>query len=78
MKKLSKILVVVLTLAMLLGVITRVVPGGISAGEVDYIEFLIESILFTVLPAISILVTHLAYSLGLREKKLLSVFSSKK
>ena len=64
--------------AMLLGVITEIVPGGISAGEVDYIEFLLESILFMILPAISVLVTHLAYSLGLREKKLLSVFKSKK
>ena len=64
--------------AMLLGVITEIVPGGISAGEVDYVEFLIESILFTVLPAVSLLVTHLAYSLGLREKKLLSLFKSKK
>lgn len=64
--------------SMLLGVITAIVPGGISSGAIDYTEFLIEAVLFTVLPLISVAVTHLAYNLGLREKKLLSFSSGKK
>lgn len=64
--------------SMLLGVITAIVPGGISSGAIDYTEFLIEAVLFTVLPLISVAVTHLAYNLGLREKKLLSFLSGKK
>ena len=64
--------------SMLLGVITALVPSGLSEGSIDYVEFLIEAILFTVLPLISVAVTHLAYTLGSREKKIFSFLSAKK
>ena len=64
--------------SMFLGVITAIVPSGISAGAIDYVEFLIEAILFTVFPLISVGVTHLAYALGSRERKILSLISGKK
>ena len=64
--------------SMLLGVITALVPSGLSEGAIDYVEFLIEAILFTVLPLISVAVTHLAYTLGSREKKIFSFLSAKK
>lgn len=64
--------------SMLLGVITSIVPTGLSSGTIDYVEFLIEAILFTVLPLISVGVTHLAYTLGSREKKIFSFLSNKK
>ena len=64
--------------SMLLGVIAEIVPGTTSAGTVDYTEFLIESILFTVLPLISVGVTHLGYTLGSHEKKIFSFLSTKK
>jgi hypothetical protein len=64
--------------SMFLGVITAIVPSGLSAGTIDYVEFLIEAILFTVLPLISAAVTHLAYTLGSREKKFFSFLSGKK
>lgn len=64
--------------SMFLGFITAVVPTGLSSGAIDYVEFLVEAILFTVLPIISVAVTHLAYYLGSREKKILSLFSGKR
>ena len=64
--------------SMLLGVITALVPSGLSEGAIDYVEFLVEAILFTVLPLISVAVTHLAYTLGSREKKIFSFLSAKK
>ena len=63
--------------SMYLGVITEVVPTGLSQGSVDYIELLIETILFTVIPLISVAVTHLAYYLGTKEKKLFSFLTNK-
>ena len=63
--------------SMYLGVITAVVPTGLSAGPIDYIEMLVETVLFTVLPFVSVGVTHLAYSLGSKEKKLLSFITNK-
>ena len=64
--------------SMYLGFITAIVPSGISMGSIDYFEFLIEAIIFTVIPVISIAVTHLAYYLGSREKKLFSILTNKK
>ena len=64
--------------SMLLGVITALVPSGLSEGAIDYVEFLVEAILFTVLPLISVAVTHLANTLGSREKKIFSFLSAKK
>lgn len=64
--------------SMFLGFITAIVPAGLSAGAIDYVEFLIEAILFTVFPIVSVAVTHLAYQLGLREKKLFSLLLRKK
>ena len=64
--------------SMYLGLITAIVPTGISSGPIDYTEFLIESILFTVIPILSVAVTHLAYYLGSRERKLFSLFTGKR
>ena len=63
--------------SMYLGFITAVVPSGLSAGAIDYIELLVEAVLFTLLPFISVAVTHLAYTLGSKEKKLLSFLTNK-
>ena len=62
--------------SMYLGFITAVVPASI-AGAVDYTELMIEAILFTVVPIMSVAVTHLAYYLGSKEKKLLSFLTKK-
>lgn len=64
--------------SMYLGVITALVPGATNTADINYTEFLVESILFTVIPLISIAVTHLAYYLGSREQKLLSFISTRK
>ena len=63
--------------SMYMGLITGIVPSRLPAGssEIDHIEFLIESILFTAIPIISALVTHLAYYLGSKDKKLFSFLS---
>ena len=63
--------------SMYLGIISAVVPAGLSAGAVDYIELLVETILFVVIPLISVAVTHLAYHLGSKEKKLFSFLTNK-
>lgn len=63
--------------SMYLGVITAAVPTGLSAGSIDYVEMLIETVLFSVLPFISVAVTHLAYTLGTKEKKLFSFLTNK-
>ena len=54
--------------AMYLGLITEIIPG--AGTGIDYGEFFAESVLFTVIPVISPLVTHLAYTLGSKEKKI--------
>ena len=64
--------------AMFLGVINAIAPAGLTALGIDYIKFLIAAVLFTVLPLISVGVTHLAYSLGYREKKIFSFLGGKK
>lgn len=64
--------------SMYMGVITGIVPSGLSSGSVDYIEFLIETILFIVFPLISVGITHLAYYLGTKEKKIFSFLTGKK
>ena len=64
--------------SMYLGIISQIVPHGLSVGEVDYIEFLIESILFTILPLVSVAVTHLGYYLGSNERKIFSFLTKRK
>lgn len=64
--------------SMYLGLITAIVPTGLSTGEIDYVEFLIEAVLFTVIPLISVAITHLAYRLGSQEKKIFAFLSGKK
>lgn len=64
--------------SMYLGVITAIVPSGLSAGAIDYVEFLIEAILFTVIPAVSFLTAHLAYTLGSKDKKIFAFLGNKK
>ena len=63
---------------MYLGVITAIVPSGLSAGAIDYVEFLVEAILFTVIPSISFLTAHLAYTFGSKDKKIFAFLSNKK
>ena len=64
--------------SMYLGFISEIIPHGLSQGDIDYVEFLIEAILFTVLPIISVAITHLAYTLGSHEKKIFSFLIGKK
>ena len=64
--------------SMYLGIINAIAPAGLTAGSIDYIKFLIAAILFTVIPLVSVAVTHLAYTLGTREKKIFSFLSGKK
>ena len=72
-------LIVRIHASMYMGIITAIVPSRVPTGstEIDNIEFLIEAILFTVIPLISIAVTHLAYYLGSRDRKLFSFLSNK-
>ena len=67
-----------LNASMYMGFITGIVPSNSVTDGIDSTKFFIESILFTVLPLISVAVIHFAYRLGLKEKKLLSVFGNKK
>ena len=64
--------------SMYMGFITAVVPTGLSTGSIDFVEYLIETILFTLIPLVSVGITHLAYHLGSKEKKIFSFLSSKK
>ena len=64
--------------SMYLGFITGVVPGATVAENIDYSEFLIESVLFTVIPIISPLITHLAYRLGEQDKKIFAFLKANK
>ena len=45
---------------------------------VDYPKYLIVSILFVAVPLLSVVVSHVAYTLGSKEIKLLSLFKAKK
>ena len=64
--------------AMYLGFITAIVPGATLGENIDLTEFLIEAILFTVIPLISPMITHLAYRLGEQDKKILSFINPSK
>lgn len=64
--------------SMYLGVITALIPGASNGGVIDYSEFLIETILFIILPLISVAVAHLAYYLGSKERKLISLLTGKR
>ena len=65
--------------SMFLGVIGVIAPLGESVGtDINYTAYLVQAILFTVLPLISVLVTHLGYTLGFKEKKLFSFLTNKK
>jgi hypothetical protein len=64
--------------SMYLGFISAIIPTGLSSGAIDYVEFLVEAIIFTVIPLISVAITHLAYYLGSKEKKIFSILTNKK
>lgn len=64
--------------SMYLGFITAVVSGATAGTNIDYTEFLIEAILFTIIPLISPFMTHLAYRLGEQDKKIFSFIKAKK
>ena len=72
-------LIVRIHASMYMGVITAIVPSRVPVGgsEIDYVEFLIEALLFTLIPLISLAVTHLAYYLGSKDKKIFSFLSNK-
>lgn len=63
--------------AMYLGFIIEIVPPIAPTGNISYMEFLIESILFMVLPIISPLVTHFAYRMGEQDKKIFAIRKNK-
>lgn len=63
--------------SMYLGLIIGIVPGTSAEGSPDYTEFVIESVLFLILPIISPLITHLAYRLGEQDKKLFDIIKTK-
>ncbi len=60
--------------SMFLGLISTIVP----ALNVGRFEYFLASILFFILPFISVIITHVAYYLGRREKKIFDVFSKRK
>ena len=62
--------------SMYLGVIISVVPKFSDASP-DFIEYLIETILFCVLPVISILAVHFSYRLGIKDKKIFTLRNKK-
>ncbi len=66
--------------AMYMGLIQTSVYGfsPLDAEPTDYGKYLIMSILFLVIPLLSALVTHIAYTLGSKEIKLLGFLFSKK
>lgn len=62
--------------SMYLGIITSIVPSS-SGTSPDFIEYLIETILFLVLPIISIVTIHVSYYLGTKDKKIFSLRKKK-
>ena len=64
--------------AMFLGIINAIAPASTAPGAINYDNLLISSILFAVLPYISVAVIHLAYWLGTKERKIFSFLSGKK
>ena len=62
--------------SMYLGIITSIVPSS-SGTSPDFIEYLIETILFLVLPIISIVTVHVSYYLGAKDKKIFSLRKKK-
>ena len=69
------------TASMFMGIINAIFPvsSAISTADMSsYDNYLPAAILFTGLPLLSVAVTHLAYYLGTKEKKLLSLVFGKK
>ncbi len=65
--------------SMYMGVIQGVTPAAPSAdpNAIQLADCLIESALFLVLPLLAVAFTHFAYRLGVKEKRIFSIFSSK-
>ena len=61
--------------AMYLGIIQGVTPSQTVSDLPNYSDYLVESILFLVIPIVSIVTTHLAYTLGSKEKKIFAFLS---
>ncbi len=61
--------------SMYLGLISFVTPPAVVNDTPDLQVYLIQSILFVVIPLVSGLVTHLAYTLGSRDKKIFGFLS---
>ncbi len=64
--------------SMYLGIIQGLTPSNTVAEVINYNDYLVESILFLVIPLVSVATTHLAYTLGSKDKKLFGFLSSKK
>ncbi len=63
--------------AMYLGIIQGMTPNEVIPDVANYPDCLLESILFFVLPFLSVAVSHLAYTLGYKEIKIFSNSNSK-
>ena len=71
-------MVTMLHASMYMGIIQTMVYGFTTVDNVPIDQkYLVMPILFIVIPLVSVLLTHVAYTLGSHDKKLLSVFSSK-
>ena len=64
--------------AMYLGIIQIVTPFPVVGDLTNYSNYLVQSILYIVIPLISVAVVHFSYYLGTKEKKLFGFLSKKK
>ena len=61
--------------SMYLGTIQMFNPLPVAADEVNYTNYLIQSILYIIVPLLSVAVAHFSYYLGTKEKKLFGFLS---
>ena len=64
--------------SMYLGTVQTINPMPVVGDEVNYVNHLIQSILYMVIPLLSVAVVHFSYYLGSKEKKLFGFLSQKK
>lgn len=64
--------------SMYMGLIRGITPSEIVEGGINVADCMVETALFIVLPMISTAISHLAYSLGRRDKKLFGSSKSTK
>ena len=61
--------------SMYLGTIQMINPLPVVGDEVNYTNYLIQSILYIIIPLLSVAVAHFSYYLGTKEKKLFGFLS---